>query len=475
MKSNKPYSIKRQLTLSVGLLVSALMLLSLYFNFQSAKHEVEEVYDARLGQSAKLLLLTLSISSTDDAALANYKTHFDHWMNNINQISNATADDDQPTAFGHPYEQNLVFQFYQQGQLTWSSVSDLPPLSDASSNIGYSDLIKAGEQWRTFQVSMPNSESLNQYVVVAEKQKIREEIIHEIALSTAVEQLLLLPALLLLLIWLINQYFRPISEMRSAIAQRNLHRLDRIYISKNTTELAPLVEALNSLLAELEQAWQREKRFTRTAAHELKTPLTILRLNAENALKSNDPEQLREDLANILQGIDRTDRLIHQLLTLAKVDSIGAPAFERVELSAILKAVVSDLVPLALKQDQDISLNAEEVSCLGDKLLLEVLFRNLIDNAIRYSGKQSTICVDATHEHHSIRVSVSDSGPTIPEAIRARIFEQFYRGASQVGDGAGLGMSICKDITSLHGASIEVTAKEGEMNCFIVRFPITNR
>ena len=447
------------------------MLLSLYFNFQSAKHEVEEVYDARLGQSAKLLLLTLSVSSTGDA-LENYKTHFDHWMSSISQVSNTNADNDQPTPFGHPYEQNLVFQFYQQGQLTWSSVSELPPLSDGPSHIGYSDILKGGEQWRAFQVSMPSSDALDQFVVVAEKQKIRQEIIHEIALSTAVEQLLLLPALLLLLIWLINQYFRPISEMRSAIAQRNLHRLDRIYISKNTTELAPLVEALNSLLAELEQAWQREKRFTRTAAHELKTPLTILRLNAESALKSNDPEQLREDLTNILQGIDRTDRLIHQLLTLAKVDSIGTLTFHRVELSAMLKAVVADLVPLALKQDQDISLNSEEVYLSGDKLLLEVLFRNLIDNAIRYSGKHSVISVDVMQDRQFIQVSVSDSGPTIPKAIRERLFEQFYRGASQIGDGAGLGMSICKDITSLHGASIEVTAQEGELNRFLVRFPI---
>lgn len=104
-----------------------------------------------------------------------------------------------------------------------------------------------------------------------------------------------------------------------------------------------MVEALNSLLFELEQAWEREKRFTRAAAHELKTPLTILRLNAENALQSNDPDHLRSDLQNILKGIERTDRLIHQLLTLAKVDSLSERVFKTVELTPLLQTVVADL------------------------------------------------------------------------------------------------------------------------------------
>ncbi|MDF4360842.1 two-component sensor histidine kinase, partial [Vibrio parahaemolyticus] len=118
MKNKKPYSIKRQLTLSVGLLVSALLLISLYFSFQSAKHEVEEVYDARLGQSAKLMLLTLSISTETDT-LANHRELFDQWMKNIDSL--AKSDEDKATKFGHPYEQNLVFQFYRDNKLIWSS------------------------------------------------------------------------------------------------------------------------------------------------------------------------------------------------------------------------------------------------------------------------------------------------------------------------------------------------------------------
>lgn len=468
LKNKKPYSIKRQLTLSVGLLVSALLLISLYFSFQSAKHEVEEVYDARLGQSAKLMLLTLSISTETDT-LANHRELFDQWMKNIDSL--AKSDEDKATKFGHPYEQNLVFQFYRDNKLIWSSTPNLRSLSSSFDNNGYADITKDGVQWRTFQLSLPQSEHENEYVVVAEKQKIRKEIIHEIALSTSIEQLLLLPTLLLLLFWLIDRYFRPINDLRTAITQRNVHRLDRIHVTDNTTELAPLVEALNSLLSELEQAWQREKRFTRAAAHELKTPLTILRLNVENALESNDPEQLRGDLHNILQGIERTDRLIHQLLTLAKVDSLSERVFDNVELTPLLQTVVADLAPLALRQNQDISLSPAEVALSGDKMLLEVLFRNLVDNAIRYSGAHSEIQVNVQENRNAIKILVSDTGPEIPQETRERIFEQFYRGHSEKGDGAGLGMSICKDIATLHSATLELIPRENGKNTFVVAFP----
>lgn len=468
MKNKKTYSIKRQLTISVGLLVSALLLISLFFSFLSAKHEVEEVYDARLGQSAKLMLLTLSMS-TEEHMLANYRELFEQWMKNIKLLAKSSGD--KATPFGHPYEQNIVFQFYRDKTMLWSSSPHLGALASPLVRDGYSDVQKEGVLWRTFQLSFPQTDYQNEFVVVAEKQKIRQEIINEIALSTLVEQLLLLPALLVLLFWLIDKSFRPIKALRRAITQRNVHRLDRIHVTDNTVELAPLVDALNSLLFELERAWQREKRFTRAAAHELKTPLTILRLNVENALGSHDPEQLRGDLHNILQGIDRTDRLIHQLLTLAKVESFSEHGVDTIELTPLLQAVIADLAPLALRKNQDISLLPAQVQVSGDRILLEVLFRNLIDNAIRYSGLQSDIQIRVTSDKHTVNVSVSDTGPEIPQATRERIFEQFYRGHSEQGDGAGLGMSICKDIATLHQATIDLVPPEHGTNTFVVTFP----
>ena len=463
---------KRQLMVAVTLLVSALLVISLYFSFSSAKHEVKEVYDARLGQSAKLMLLSLSLSP-DKQTLHHFRAQFNQWMQGIQHTAKGHNED---TTFGHSYEQNIVFQFYRDGQMLWTSVSGLSPLSLHPGNRGFADVTASGVAWRTFQLSMPQADHGHEYIVVAEKQSIRHEIIGEIALSTAIEQLLLLPMLLGLLLWLIGKNFRPIQELRAAITQRSAHHLDRIDVSAPTVELAPLVDALNRLLTELELAWQREKRFTRAAAHELKTPLTILRLNVENALESNDPAQLRQSLQNIFSSIDRTDRLIHQLLMQAKVESLSERVVETVSLLPLLQTILADMVPLALRQQQEISLVHDDISdpealtLPGDPVLLEVLFRNLIDNAIRYSGEQSDIQVSLVLDKGAIEVRVADNGPEISPETRERIFEAFYRGHSEKGDGAGLGMSICKDIATSHHATLTLMPRESNKNTFVVRF-----
>ncbi|KJY82876.1 histidine kinase [Vibrio galatheae] len=465
-----PYSIKRQLTLSVTILVSVLLMISLYFSFQSAKHEVEEVYDARLGQSAKLLLLAVSLSKNQNDII-DHRHQFDAWMDNIRQLA---ANDDEGTVYGHPYEQNLVFQFFSSGELLWSSIDDLPALSKSAQDSGFTDVDVKGEAWRTFQLTFINEQGISEYVVVAEKHAIRQEIINEIALATSIEQMFLLPALLAVLLWLIAKYLRPIDQLRTAIALRNAHHLDRIHVKDHTVELAPLVDALNTLLEELELAWEREKRFTRAAAHELKTPLTILRLNVENALATDEPEQKQQDLHNILLGIERTDRLIQQLLTLAKVETTSERAIDSVDLNVLLQRVIGDLAPLALKQNQDICLEGRCSKFLGDSALLEVLFRNLIDNAIRYSGSGSAIRVVLHEKNSVIEVQVSDNGPDIAPVTRERLFEAFYRGQSDRGDGAGLGMAICRDIATLHNASLELMPRSDENNTFVVRFSHSN-
>ncbi|EMN6208938.1 sensor histidine kinase N-terminal domain-containing protein [Vibrio vulnificus] len=471
MKSSQPFSIKRRLTLSVSLLSCFLLIMTMYFSYSSAQHEVGEVYDARLGQTAKLMLMAWSIAPEKDS-LQQHQQQFEQWRTNLRRL--AREDDDEGTAFGHPYEQNLVLQFFRHGDLIWSSDSSLTALGSEKQKNGFRDTQMNGERWRIFQLSSPPDSGHSEWIVVAENHRIRNEIISEIALSTALPQLILLPALLVLLLWLIDKHFHPIEELRTAISHRSVSKLDRINVEHPTLELDPLVDTLNQLLNELEQAWQREKRFTRTAAHELKTPLTILRLNAENALASESPQQLSHDLNNILKSIDRTDRLIHQLLTLAKVDNASDLACDSVELDKLLQSVMADMALLALKQQQELSLQSEEVSLQGDKTLLEALFRNLLDNAIRYSGAQSEIDISVVETHQYVDVLVADNGSAIDEASRGKLFEPFFRANSEKGDGAGLGMAICQDIAKLHNATLELLPRSEHRNVFRVRFWRTN-
>ncbi len=466
--TEQAFSIKKRLTVSVVLLSSILILISLLFSFSSSRHEIQEVYDARLGQSAKMLLLSMPFSEQN---LKSDQTQalFDIWMQRI--TAQAKGDDD-PTPFGHPYEQNILVQFYLGDSFAWSSNSEIDNFPHDPNYSGFGDTNVDGIQWRYFQLPLPKElMATNEYIIVAEKESIRDEMIHELALSTALPQLVLIPLLAIVMVFLIDKHFKPISELKFAIAQRNVNKLDSIYVASPTQELSPLVSALNGLLSELDQAWQREKRFTRMAAHELKTPLTILRLNAENALNSENKEQLTEDLNNILKGIDRTDRMIQQLLTLAKVESIQEMHFNKLDLTKLSQSVIAERAPLALRNNQEFIFEADEISAHGDEALLRVLLTNLVDNAIRYSGDGSQIIVRIEEEATAVKLFVSDSGKALTAETREKMFDNFYRANTEKGDGAGLGMSITRDIAKLHGGSLELLPREDDRNTFLVTLP----
>jgi two-component system sensor histidine kinase QseC len=462
LKNNVPFSIKRRLIGVVMILTLTMVSLALLFSAMSTKHETQEVYDARLGQTAKLLLLTTS-SFESQLSKASIQSQFEAWMQKIRQLSDS---DDDPTEYGHPYENNIVFQLYKNNALVWSSRKDAGVLSPSPEFSGFGDREVDGREWRIFQLHSTDSE----FVLVAEKHSIRQEIINEVVLSAILPQMILFPLFIVILIYFIGKSFRPISELRLAISQRSIEKLDRIYVSNQTLELSPLVDTLNQLLEQLEMAWQRERQFTRMAAHEIKTPLTILRLNAENALHSQDKEQLEQDLSNLLKGIDRTDRVLHQLLTLAKVDSITNLEKQEVVLNNVLQSTLSDLAQLALRNDQHLSLEGDTCSIQGDAFLLGLLFRNLIDNAIRYSGNGSNIDVHLVASDYWYEVFISDTGQNISDEAREKLFDSFYRANTEKGDGAGLGMSIARDIAQLHNATLELMPREDNRNTFRIRF-----
>ncbi len=444
------------------ILTLTMVSLALLFSAMSTKHETQEVYDARLGQTAKLLLLTTS-SFESQLSKASIQSQFEAWMQKIRQLSDS---DDDPTEYGHPYENNIVFQLYKNNALVWSSRKDAGVLSPSPEFSGFGDREVDGREWRIFQLHSTDSE----FVLVAEKHSIRQEIINEVVLSAILPQMILFPLFIVILIYFIGKSFRPISELRLAISQRSIEKLDRIYVSNQTLELSPLVDTLNQLVEQLEMAWQRERQFTRMAAHEIKTPLTILRLNAENALHSQDKEQLEQDLSNLLKGIDRTDRVLHQLLTLAKVDSITNLEKQEVVLNNVLQSTLSDLAQLALRNDQHLSLEGDTCSIQGDAFLLGLLFRNLIDNAIRYSGNGSNIDVHLVASDYWYEVFISDTGQNISDEAREKLFDSFYRANTEKGDGAGLGMSIARDIAQLHNARLELMPREDNRNTFRIRF-----
>lgn len=451
-----------------------MILISWTFIFAETRSEIDEVYDARLAQSAKVLALSAPILVD---ALNNNKTlHYDEHLSDILRFAN--NDDDTVTPYGHPYEQNILFQFYMDDKIALKSQGAPTQFLGKEEKEGFAFTTVKQQKWRYFQLNL-SKENKTIYLIVAERQSIRKELVNEIAMSTALPLLFLIPSLALMLTWLINKLLRPIDELRLAIAQRNINHLDEITVTTPTRELQPLVAQLNYLLNELDNAWQRERRLTRTAAHELKTPLTVLRLNAENALNSQNKIQLDNDLKQILAGIDRTDRLIQQLLMLSRVEGQKQLQLNPVDSTLLIQEVIANLVPIALKQQQEIIFESEkELFMIGEPTFLGILFNNIIDNAIRYSGQHSQIMITQVYHpsQEIVEVQISDSGGAISENIRENIFEKFFRGETGRGDGAGLGMSIALDIIKSHQGKIELLPYQTHHNnTFKVTLPAAKK
>ncbi|WP_244323558.1 sensor histidine kinase [Salinivibrio costicola] len=448
------------------------MFVSWLLVYSEARHEINEVYDARLGQSAKTL--ALSVMSWGDQPPDNFTQSYTHWLNAI--TANA-KNDDTTTPFGHPYEDNLFFQYRVNDALVAKSPNAPAQWIATSDNPGFDMVTAAGEQWRTFLLVFTLPDKRQASLLVAEKEAIRQELMTEVSLTIGLPQLLLIPLLAVIVVVLVSRAFRPLGELKETIAARSVDNLDHIHVSQPTVELSPLVKQINYLFSQLNNAWVREKRLVSTAAHELKTPLAVLRLNAENALSATTEAERDNDLTNILNGIDRTDRVIQQLLMLSRVEQQKNTEVTQVDIVPLLREQIAALAPMALTQQQSIELEGQESLWVkGHPVMLSVLFTNLIDNAIRYAGKGASISVITSHSANTVVVEVIDSGDAISDEIKSRIFDKFFRGHTEKGDGAGLGMSIVKDIVEQHHASIMIQSPyfSDYGNGFKVTFPMVS-
>jgi signal transduction histidine kinase len=260
------------------------------------------------------------------------------------------------------------------------------------------------------------------------------------------------------------------------ISSSNLN--ERIDITNEEDELGQLSKVLNNLLERLQKSFETQKSFLADAAHELKTPLSILRSHWEGEI--NNPEltlEMKEKLVHDIETITRLNHLINNLLLLSQNDLIQS-GFERekISLDGILNEVVSDVNVMAEIKDQSIDIvDLPQTDIKGDKNRLYQLFFNLLDNAVKYTQKNGKIWVSLRNTDGLARVEVRDNGPGIPQEDVSYIFDRFYRvekDRNRRTGGSGLGLSICKLISELHNGKCVVESKEGEGSSFIVMLPV---
>ena len=320
------------------------------------------------------------------------------------------------------------------------------------------------DDWRFLWLTAPDGKYR---VVVGQEREYRQEMALEVVRSQLTPWLVALPVMLLVLIVLLSRELWPLKKLAQTLRARSPDATDQLPTHGVPAEVSPLVEALNQLFARTGEMMARERRFTSDAAHELRSPLTALKVQTDVAqLSLDDPQAQAKALDQLHAGIDRASRLVEQLLTLSRLDSLeNLDDVEPLKLADLLQSAVMDIYHPAQQAGIEIRLHIHDpqVTRTGQQLLLSLLVRNLLDNAVRYSPRGSV--VEVTLDTHSF--TVRDTGPGIaPEAL-ARIGERFYRPPGQDQTGSGLGLSIVKRIATLH--RMQVSLRNGQVGGFEVR------
>jgi two-component system OmpR family sensor kinase len=355
------------------------------------------------------------------------------------------------------FEQRVVVQIWDRHGFTYylSNASTPLPLSRSP---GYSTIPHEGREWRMYTLNA-GGQTIQTAQAIAE----RTERATAAALRTLMPILAAMP-LLALLIWLVlERGFAPLSRLAAAVRARHSTALEPLPAQGVPAEIAPLVSALNSLLARLDQTFTSQRRFAADAAHELRTPLTALALQIQLVERARSHDERAAAITRLSERVKRATRVIEQLLVLARLEPEAAqkPA-QAVSLPSLARVALADAAPLAEQKRISLALGREEpVTVTANEDSLRILCTNLLDNAIRYTPSGGHIQVRAYHESGSAILEVADDGPGIPLAERERVFDRFYRGQEVETAGSGLGLAIARQIAELHGGSIELGAGLG--------------
>lgn len=429
MNPTRWFSLRRRLT---GLMlggIAAFWLVTLVFSYFDAHHEVDELFDAQLAQAAHSLLAVAGQGEGESA---------------------------QPKDIAHRYQQRLMFQIWRgDGSLALRSPN--APSSALTPVEGFSEIDDASGHWRYYS----EWDGTRRYQVqVAENHAVRDDHIRNIALRLLVPAAFGLP-LLGVWAWIATRRgLSPLDAVASQIGARDPKRLQPVAPEAAPEEIRPLLDALNGLFDRVEHALDTERRFTADAAHELRTPLAALAVQARVALHAQSEGERRRAVEQFASGTARAARLVDQLLTLARLDPDQPVPAERVRLDRLAEEACAAHGSEALAKNIDLGLEATPAEVRGSPDLLRILLRNLIDNAIRYTppGGRVTVSVDSRGEE--VRLRIVDNGIGIPPAERERVFHRFHRLAGQDTEGSGLGLSIVGRIAELHRA--EIALGEGE-------------
>lgn len=374
---------------------------------------------------------------------------FDEQLANIATVLGSTPAGYYSTVTG---DSAIAFQIWQGDNLEASS-GNAPAEPMAALEPGYSDVKIGGFRWRAFSLYLPVSE---RWVIVAESSDIRLALADNIILDSVLPMIFGLP-LLGFLIWIIvGRGLRPLDELAKEMHVKRSDDLSPISDLEPPLELSALVTSINDLLRRLDNLIERERRFAADAAHELRTPISVLKVQLHNLLR--DAEKETPQLRSLHSAVDRMGHSVEQVLMLYRMaPDKFVTSFKNVDLTSLARQTIAEIYPQLEACQQNIELVGEAADMSGDAFALQTLLSNLIENASRYSGEGGEIRVTVEPRATETVLIVEDSGPGIPEEQRERVFERFYRGPHDSSTaGTGIGLAIVQNIVDIHGARISL-------------------
>jgi two-component system sensor histidine kinase QseC len=429
--TQKQPSLQTRLLLLVLGFAVAVWLGAALITWRDAQQEIDELLDGHLAQAAALLLV---------------QAQGDH-------------DDVSDAPILHKYAPQVVFQVFVEGQLiTRSPNAGLQPLSDQLE--GFSTVRREdGDFWRVVATHEKHHEVT---VFVGEKIESRQAILWALMRSLLRPLLFALPLFGLALWWSVRKGLAPIRALRDTLEKRAPNTAEPVLLTGMPRELQPLVQTLNGLLERIDHMVQSERRFTADAAHELRTPIAAIRAQAQVAMGAGDDAAERTHaLQSTLAGCDRASRLVDQLLTLARLEASPTANPVAVDLSAVVRRVVGELAPTALSRKQEITVQADAPCAVAaNEVLLGVLVRNLVDNALRYSPASARVQVAVHSDDLGAHLQVQDSGPGMSDEAIGHLGERFFRVLGNEQPGSGLGWSIVRRLLIVFGAQAQISRSQ---------------
>ena len=433
--SKRPSLQSRLLTSLMGVTAVA-WLLVLGLTWYETDHELNELLDAHLAQTASFL-----VSQSGDG-------HADH-------------RDFTSSPILHKYQPRVAFQIWHEGELVVrSEKAPLAPFRNDRQS-GLTDRNVDGQVWRIFSTQ---GQEKDMWIHVAELGKYRHDILYAGLESAILPLLLVFPLLALFIWWSIRVSLEPLRHLGQEIGLRKASSLQPLAGDAAVQEVQPLVQALNQLFKRVEIQMASERQFTSDAAHELRTPVAAIRMQAQVAMGASEPIAQSQAMQALLQGCDRATRLISQLLELSRLDAAevhpDAVAAEPVDVIAITRQQLAESGHAWLTKNQTLNFEAPEMLRL--KLRpewLSIVVRNLIDNASRYSPEGSSLQV-SWQAGSRPTLTVEDSGSGMTQIDRDRLGDRFFRVLGNNASGCGLGWSIVRRIAQLSGITVQLGTSE---------------